>query len=63
MRVMEIPPFPRKIEIANLDSFIRARLSQTVVMWPEQAMPLLGYMCCPNDPEARGPLLQMLRTW
>jgi hypothetical protein len=63
MRVMEIPPYPRKVEIADLDNLVRARLSQTVVMWPEQAIPLLGYMCCPNDPQARGPLLRMLRTW
>ncbi len=63
MRVMEIPAFPHKIEIADLGNFIRTRLSQPVVMWPEQAIPLLGYMCCPNDPEARAPLLQMLRTW
>jgi hypothetical protein len=63
MRVMEIPPFPREIEIPDLDYFVRARLSQTVVMWPEQSIPLLGYMCCPNDAEARAPLLRMLRTW
>ena len=54
MRVMEIPGFPRKIEIPDLDNFIRTRLSQTVVMWPEQAIPLLGYMCYPNDLQRRG---------
>ena len=32
MRVMEIPGFPRKIEIPDLHNFIRTRLSQTVVM-------------------------------
>jgi hypothetical protein len=53
MRVMEIPGFPRKIEILDLDNLFRARLSQTVVMWPQQAIPLLGYMCYPNDPVAR----------
>ena len=63
MRVMEIPRFPRKIEIPDLDNFIRTRLSQTVVMWPEQAIPLLGYMCYPNDGEAREDFVRTLRSW
>jgi hypothetical protein len=63
MRVMEIPPFPREIKIADLDYFVRSRLSQTIVLWPEQSIPLLGYMCCPNDAEARASLLRMLRSW
>ena len=63
MRVMEIPPFPQKIEISGLDSFIRTRLSRTLVMWPEQAIPLLGYMCHPNDGEARDEFLLTLRSW
>jgi hypothetical protein len=63
MRVMEIPGFPRKIEILDLDNLFRARLSQTVVMWPQQAIPLLGYMCHPNDPAARDDLLRTLRSW
>jgi hypothetical protein len=63
MRTMEIPPFPRKIEISDLNDLFRARLSQTVVMWPEQAIPLLGYMCYPNDPASREGLLYTLRSW
>ena len=64
MRVMEIPRFPRKIEIPDLHNFIRTRLSQTVVMWPEQAIPLLGYMCCPNDRRSAGQTLSCtLRSW
>jgi hypothetical protein len=63
MRVMEIPPFPREIKIADLDYFVRSRLSQTIVLWPEQSISLLGYMCCPNDAEARASLLRMLRSW
>jgi hypothetical protein len=63
MRMMEIPPFPREIRIPDLDYFVRTRLSQTVVMWPEQSIPLLGYMCFPNDAESRAPLLRMLRNW
>lgn len=60
---MEIPGFPRKIEIPDLHNFIRTRLSQTVVMWPEQALRLLGYMCCPNDAEAREDFVLTLRSW
>ena len=63
MRVMEIPSFPRKIEILDLNNLFRTRLSQTVVMWPEQAITLLGYMCHPNDPASRDALLRALRSW
>jgi hypothetical protein len=63
MRVMKIPGFPHRIEIPDLHNFIRTRLSQTVVMWPEQAIPLLGYMCCPNDEEAREDFVLTLRSW
>jgi hypothetical protein len=56
MRVMEIPGFPQMIEIPDLDKFYRARLSEPDVMWPKQAIPLLGYMCYPNGPEARDAL-------
>ena len=63
MRKMEIPGFPRKIEIPDLHNFIRTRLSQTAVMWPEQAIQLLGYMCYPNDAEAREDFVLTLRGW
>ena len=63
MPVMEIPRFPRKIKISDLDNFIRTRLSQTVVMWPEQAISLLGYMCCPSDEGARARLVRTLWSW
>jgi hypothetical protein len=63
MRTMEIPPFPRKIEILDLNNLLTTRLSQTIVIWPEQAIPLLGYICCPNDPPARDSLTRTLRSW
>jgi hypothetical protein len=63
MRVMEIPPFPRQVEITDLDNLIRNRLSQPVVLWPAQAIPLLGYMCYPSDGDARGSLIETLRSW
>ena len=63
MRVMEIPSFPRTIDIPDLENLLRARLSQTVVMWPSQAIPLLGYMCCPNDPQARQKFVLTVQSW
>jgi hypothetical protein len=63
MRVMEIPAFPQKVEITDLDKFYRARLSQTAVFWPQQSISLLGYMCHPNDPEARDALQRTMWSW
>src|SRR5689334_13567146 len=63
MRIMSIPPFPRVIRIPDDQDFIRTRLSQRVVMWPDQAIPLLGYMCYPNNPEARDGLVRTLQSW
>jgi hypothetical protein len=63
MRAMGIPPFPRQIEILDLENFIRTRLSQPVVLWPDQAIPLVGYMGWPNDPAARGKAETILRRW
>jgi hypothetical protein len=34
-----------------------------VVLWPTQSIPLLGYMCYPNDDNARVRLARMLRIW
>ncbi len=63
MRFMDIPPFARRIEIPDFDHFIKARLSQTVVYWPEQAVQLLGYMGWPNDPLGRAEAKRTLRAW
>lgn len=63
MRVMLIPPFPRKIEIRDLDLLLNTRLSQAVVVWPDQAISLLRYMCCPNDSAARDALMRTLQSW
>ena len=63
MRVMDVPPFPRQINIPDLEYFLSTRLSERVVMWPEQAIPLLGYMCHPNDETARDTLIGILRGW
>ena len=50
---MEIPPFPRKLENLDPENLFKARLSETIVHWPEQAIPLIGYMGWPNDLAAR----------
>jgi len=63
MRFMSIPPFERKIEILDFDFFVRSRLSQEIVIWPEQAFSLLGYMGWPNDPEGRAASATMMRGW
>lgn len=63
MRLMDVPPFPRTVKIADLENFIKTRLSGTVVMWPDQAIPLLGYMCHPADEAARKTLTGILRGW
>jgi hypothetical protein len=62
MREMAIPPFPRKFENPDLGNLLRTRLSQKVVLWPDQAIPLAGYMCYPNEPAAREELLGTLKS-
>jgi hypothetical protein len=61
MRVMYVPPFPERIEITDLENLIKTRLSSTVVMWPNQATSLLGYMCHPTDEAARITLIKILQ--
>jgi hypothetical protein len=63
VRTMSIPPFDRKIEIADFDFLVRSRLAQAVVIWPEQAIPLVGYMAWPNQPELRAETVAILRGW
>ncbi len=63
MRVMEIPSFPRPIEILNLKGLLTARLNEEVVLWPCQAIPLLGYMCHPNDETERHGVVNLLCSW
>jgi hypothetical protein len=63
MRVIEIPPFPRTVEIADLENLLRSRLGNTVVIWPDQAIPLLGYMCHPNDETKRDVLVRTFWGW
>jgi hypothetical protein len=63
MRTMEISPFPQKVEITELAEFCRMRLSEEVVLWPNQAIPLLCYMAWPNDVARREEMELILRNW
>ena len=55
MRTMQIDRFPgEKIEITDLGPLIIERLTDERVVWPQQAVPLVGYMAWPNDAAARG---------
>jgi hypothetical protein len=54
MRIMEIPRFPgSKIELTDLGRLIKIRVSGGLVLSPDQAGPLVGYMAWPNAAEAR----------
>ena len=63
MPIMQIPRFPSAIRIDNLESFIEGRLINKVGWWPDQAVPLLGYMAWPIDPVARGNWQKLAETW
>src|SRR5262245_33222610 len=54
MRTMQIRPFPgSKIQITNLGFLLKERLIRDLVLWPDQALPLVGYMAWPSDPIMR----------
>jgi hypothetical protein len=63
MRIMSIPPFEREIEIRDFDYFLRSRLSQAIILWPEHAIALVGYMGWPSDPEGRAASAAVLQAW
>jgi len=62
MRTMKIRSFPgARMQITDLGSLIRERLMRDLVVWPEQAVPLVGYMAWPNDPIMRDRWLEAHR--
>jgi hypothetical protein len=63
MRVMEIPPFAEKFETADLEALFRTRLSEPIVLFPEQAIPLFCYMAWPKDPARRQEWELIIRCW
>ena len=53
MRTTQIHPFPGpRVQITDVGSLIKVRLIDDLVVWPNQALPLVGYMAWPNDPAA-----------
>jgi hypothetical protein len=51
---MEIRGFPgSKIQLTDLGWLIEVRVTKGLVLWPDQAVPLVGYMAWPNVAEAR----------
>lgn len=51
---MQIRRFPgARIQIVDLESVIKRRLIEGLVIWPDQAAPLVGYMAWPNDDAQR----------
>ncbi len=63
VRSMSIPRFPRTIDILDFDHFVRTRIIQEVVMWPDQAIPLCGSMGWPNDPDTRKKSIDLICRW
>lgn len=61
MRTMNIPPFPDRIEIADIDSFTNARLGEEFKL-REQGLVLAGYVLYPANEEARLSIGSELRS-
>jgi hypothetical protein len=60
---MDVPPFPRKIEIPDFENLIRTRLGNAEMVSPRHAIPLVAYLCWPNDEVARADLEATLWSW
>jgi hypothetical protein len=54
MRVLVIRGFPgSKIQLTDLGWLIKARVTKDLVLCPDQAVPLVGYMAWPNAADVR----------
>lgn len=54
MRTIEIRPFPgSKTQITDLEFLVKTRLTHDPVLWPDQALALVGYMAWPGDSAMR----------
>ena len=54
MRTMEIRGFPgAKMQLTDLGWLIKIRVTKDLIFWPDQAVPLVGYMAWPNAAEVR----------
>jgi len=63
MRTMEIPCFPRNVEISDPEYLYKTRLKQKPGSQAAISIPLLSYMGWPNDPAGREDAMKMLRAW
>jgi len=61
MRTMNIPPFPKPVEISDIESLTNARLSEKFSL-SEQAAALVEYMLYPAGEEARVSFGSTLRS-
>jgi hypothetical protein len=61
MRTMSIPPFPDRVEIADIAAFTNARLAGEFKS-PEQASALAGYMFYPVSETARASFQSLIRS-
>lgn len=61
MRTMNIPPFPGRVEIADIAAFTDARLAAEFKL-SEQGAALAGYMLYPADDDARASFGSALRA-
>jgi hypothetical protein len=61
MRTMEIPSFRKRVELSEIESLTKDRLTEKFQR-SEQAVPLAGYMFYPNDDDARLTLTSVLRS-
>jgi hypothetical protein len=61
MRTMNIPPFPDRIEIADVESFANARLAEEFKLCEQSSM-LAGYVLYPANEEARIAIGSELRS-
>jgi hypothetical protein len=61
MRFMELKPFSRRGAFPDFDKFMRGRLTEGRVAWPEQAISLVSFMAWPEDPENRRSLRDQLQ--
>src|SRR5712672_1749206 len=54
MRTIRIRRFPGdRLQITDLQFLIKQRLIDDRVVWPDQSLPLVGYMAWPSDPTMR----------
>jgi hypothetical protein len=63
MRIMEIRGFPgAKVQLTDLGWLIKIRLPKDLILWPDQAVPLVGYLAWPSEAEIRARWLNAHRS-